>query len=125
MSGRGSVTRKDTHLGPRAPHDERSDIADLLLEVMGGQDAGHEADLVQLVEALSAVLRPVSASPMFVRGLGQGLAAAAAPAEITIGRPSRRWLWLGAVLSGSLVSATGVLIVWLRRRHRRSPLLAS
>jgi len=119
------VTRKDAYLGPTAPLDRRSDIAGLLLEVMGGQDAGLEADLVQLVEALSAVLRPVSSSPEFIRGLGQGLAAAAAPAEITIGRPSRRWLWLGAVLSGSLVSATGVLIVCLRRRHRRSPLLAS
>jgi hypothetical protein len=104
---------------------ERSDIAGLLLEVMEGQDPSLIDDMVQLVEALSDVLRPVCASPQFVRDLGQGLAAAAVPAEITIGRPSRRRLWLGAVLWGSLVSATGVLIVWLRYRHRKSPVLAS
>jgi hypothetical protein len=105
---------------------ERSDIADLLQEFIEGQDTDVWDDMIQLVEALSAVLRPVSVSPQFVRDLGEGLAAAAAPTEITIGRPSRRrTLWVGAVLSGSLVSAMGVLVVWLRRRNRRSPVLAS
>jgi hypothetical protein len=121
-----SNRKRHTHHGPAGWDDERSEIVDLLQEVMEEQDSDVWEDMIQLVEALSTVLRPVTVSPQFVRDLGEGLAAAAAPAEITIGRPSRRrTLWLGAVLSGSLVSATGVLVVWLRRRNRRSPVLAS
>jgi hypothetical protein len=121
-----SNRKRDSHFGRMPWGDEQSSIADLLQEVMEGRDTDVWDDMIQLVEALSAVLRPVSVSPDFVRELGEGLAAAASPTEITIGRPSRRrMLWLGAVLSGSLVSAMGVLVVWLRRRNRRSPVLAS
>jgi hypothetical protein len=121
-----SNRKRDSHFGRMPWGDEQSSIADLLQEVMEGHDTDVWDDMIQLVEALSAVLRPVSVSPDFVRELGEGLAAAASPTEITIGRPSRRrMLWLGAVLSGSLVSAMGVLVVWLRRRNRRSPVLAS
>jgi hypothetical protein len=121
-----SNRKRRTHLGPMAWDSERSDIDDLIKEVMEGQDTDVWDDMIRLVEALSAVLRPVSVSPRFLRELGEGLAAAAVPTEITIGRPSRRrTLWLGAVLSGSLVSAMGMLVVWLRRRNRRSPVLAS
>jgi hypothetical protein len=121
-----SNRKKDTRHGPSWWHDERFDIGDLLDEMMEGQHTDVWDDMIELVEALSAVLCPVTASPQFVRELGEGLAAAAAQTEITIGRPSRRrTLWWGAILSGSLVSAMGVLVVWLRRRNRSSPALAS
>jgi hypothetical protein len=120
-----SNRKSDSQLGSTAWDDEQAYLDDLFQEVMEGHDADVWEDLIHLVEALAVVLRPVSASPQFLRDLGEGLAAAAAPAEITIGRPRlRRRFWLGAVLSGSLVSAMGVLFVWLRRRNRRSPLLA-
>jgi hypothetical protein len=121
-----SERRRKGDLESIALDGESADIVDLLAEVAEWQETDIWEDMVHLIESLSAVLRPVTASPHFIRDLGQGLSAAGAPAEITIGRPRRRWsLWLGAVLSGSLVSAMGVLVVWLRRRNRRSPLMAS
>jgi hypothetical protein len=118
--------KRDTGLGPANRGDGCSDLDELLREVTDRQDADMLDDMIQLVEALSAVLRPVSASPQFLNDLSEGLAAAAVPAEITVGRSTRRRsLWLGAILSGSLVSAMGVLFVWFMRRNRRSPILAS
>ena len=81
-------------------------------------------DLLWLTNELAALLVPVNPSPTFIRKLGADLAAAAAPSEIEIAKPSRRKLWIGAILSGSLVSVLGVLFVWLMRKSRRSSVVA-
>ena len=83
-------------------------------------------DLVQLTNDLAALLVPVKPSPEFVRQLKTNLAAAAAPSQVAIGRRSKKklWIWLGAILSGSLVSAAGVLVVWLMRRGRSGAVAA-
>ncbi len=81
------------------------------------------SDLFRLTDEIAALLVPVDPSPQFVRRLGQSLAAAAEPAEIIIAQSSNRKLWIGALLSGSLVSALGVLaVLWFRRgRHSAAP----
>jgi len=87
-------------------------------------DADLLKDLFRLVGDLSALLTPANPSPEFISQLGQSLAAAASPAEIEIGPGSNRKLWIGAILSGSFVSAVGVLLVWFIR-HRRGAVAAS
>ena len=94
--------------------------ADAWLRATQPEDASVLTDLLELTNGIAALLVPINPSPEFVRELGTGLAAAAAPAEIIIAWPSSNKLWFGALLSGSLVSAAGVLIVWLMRRSRRS-----
>jgi hypothetical protein len=75
--------------------------------------------LLRLTDQIAAVLIPVSPDPEYIQQLGTTLAAAAAPAEIIIGFSSKRRVWLGALLSGSLLSALGVLaLVWMRRSRR-------
>ncbi len=77
-------------------------------------------ELFELTTELAALLVPVDPSAEYIQELGTSLAAAAAPVEIIIGRPSHKKLWIGALLSGSLVSAAGVLALWWVRRSRRS-----
>lgn len=81
-------------------------------------------ELLELTDDLAALLVPVRPSPEFIRRLGTSLAAAAAPSELIIGQPSNRKLWIGAILSGSVVSALGVLLLLWRRRGRGSPVVA-
>lgn len=75
-------------------------------------------ELKSLTDDLAALLLPVSPSPEFIRRLGTDLASAAVPEAVTIGKPSRKKLVLGAILSGSLVSAAGVVLVLIMRRSR-------
>lgn len=90
--------------------------ADNLLEASQSDEV---ATLLKLTDEIAAVLIPVSPEPRFIQQLGTTLAAAAAPAEIIIGHSSKNRFWLGALLSGSLVSALGVLaLVWMRRSRR-------
>ena len=90
--------------------------ADYLLEASQSDEV---ATLLKLTDEIAAVLIPVCPEPQYVQRLGTTLAAAAAPAEIIIGRSSKNRFWLGALLSGSLVSALGVLaLVWMRRSRR-------
>ena len=92
--------------------------------------AGSHADdpllteLLELTEDLAALLVPVKPSPQFIQRLGTSLAAAAAPSELIIGQPSNRRLWIGAILSGSVVSALGVLLLLWRRRERGGAVVA-
>lgn len=82
------------------------------------------AELFRLTDQIAALLIPVDPEPEFVRQLGNSLAAAAAPAEITVAEPSRKRLWLGALISGTVVSGIGVLALWWMRRGRRSTAVA-
>ncbi|MBN1317611.1 MAG: hypothetical protein JXA42_19160 [Anaerolineales bacterium] len=97
---------------------------DLFFEGMGPLEPKLIGELRSLTDDLASMLFPVSPSPEFIRQLGTDLAAAAVPGEVTIGKPSRKKLVLGAVLSGSLVSAAGVLLVLVMRRNRSSPVVA-
>ena len=83
-------------------------------------------DLFRLTDGIAALLLPVAPSAEFIQQLGAGLAAAATPPEIIIAQPSSKklWLWLGAILSGSLVSAAGVLLLLFMRRGRRTVVAA-
>lgn len=84
-----------------------------------------ELSLFQLTDDLAVLTRPVGPAPDFCRQLGDRLQAAATPPEMVIAQPTRhRKLWFGAILSGSLVSALGVLLVWWLRRGRGSPVAA-
>ena len=65
-----SSRRVDRNLRLAASDSEDPGLDALLREVMEAHDADVLDDMVQLVEALSAVLRPVSASPQFLRELG-------------------------------------------------------
>jgi hypothetical protein len=76
------------------------------------------AELFKLTDEIVTLLVPVNPSPEFIQQLGTTLAAAATPAEIHVARPSRRKIWLGALVSGSLVSAVGVLALWWMKRGR-------
>ncbi len=82
------------------------------------------AELFRLTDLIAALLIPVDPEPEFVQKLGGSLAAAAGPAEITIAQPSHRWVWLGALVSGTLVSGLGVLALLWMRRSRRSAVAA-
>jgi len=105
LSGKGSPDLPTSHV-------VRRDEADLL------------TDLFQLVSDISALFVPTNPSPEFINELGLCLAAAATPADIQVAQPSsHRKLWFGAILSGSLVSAVGVLLVWFIR-HRRGAVAA-
>jgi hypothetical protein len=97
------------------------DVTDYLSYAAQSDDV---AGLLRLTDQIAALLVPVNPSPEFVRQLGATLAAAAAPAEIMIARPRNRKVWLGALLSGSLVSVAGVLALWWMRRSRRSAVAA-
>ena len=77
-------------------------------------------ELLKLTDDIAGLLVPINPSPKFVQQLG----AAAAPAEIIIAQPSSKKIWLGALLSGSLVSAIGVLALWWMRRNRRGAAVA-
>jgi hypothetical protein len=85
-------------------------------QVLGG--------LIRLSDQIAELLVPVAPAPEFVHRLGTRLTAAAAPCEIRIGHQSRQRFWLGALLSGSLVSATGFVLVWVLLRGRRATMLA-
>jgi len=87
--------------------------------------SGDLAELFQLTDQIAALLTPVEPEPEFVQQLGQELVATAAPAEITVAQPSHRWFWLGALVSGGLVSAVGALAVWWLRRGRHRTVTAS
>ncbi len=78
------------------------------------------AQLFRLTDQIAALLVPVDPEPEFVRRLASRLVAAASPAEITVARPSHTRVWVGALLSGTLVSGIGVLALWWMRRSRRS-----
>jgi len=82
------------------------------------------AELFQLTDQIAALLIPVDPEPEFLQRLGSSLAAAAGPAEITIAQPSHKWVWLGALASGTLVSGIGVLALLWMRRSRRSAVAA-
>jgi len=81
-------------------------------------------ELRSLTDDLASIFIPVKPSSEFIRQLGVDLAAAAVPGEVTIGKPSRKKLVLGAILSGSLVSAAGVLLVLVMRRNRSGAIAA-
>ncbi len=81
-------------------------------------------ELLRLTDDIAGLLVPINPSPKFIQQLGIALAAAAAPAEIIIAQPSRKRIWLGALLSGSLVSAIGVLALWWMKRSRRGAAVA-
>lgn len=93
--------------------------ADYLSDFAGEEEV---IELLELTDRISAILVPVEPSAEFVQRLGTSLAAAAAPAstEIIIGRSRHQKFWMGALLSGSLVSAVGVFALWWLRRSRRS-----
>jgi hypothetical protein len=82
------------------------------------------AELFRLTDQIAALLIPVDPEPEFVRQLGGRLAAAASPAEITVARPSHTRIWVGALVSGTLVSGIGVLALWWMKRGRRSAVAA-
>jgi hypothetical protein len=86
--------------------------------VMYAAQSDELAQLLRLTDEIAALLVPVVPAPGFAKQLGSSLAAAAESAEIVIAQPSRRRIWLGALLSGSLVSAAGVLAWWWMRRSR-------
>lgn len=88
-------------------------------------DGSSAAGLFSLTDDLASLLVPVKLTPEFIQELGESLASAAAPAETAATRPSARKLWLGALVSGSLVSAVGVLVVWWMRRGRGSAVTAA
>lgn len=101
-----------------ADHLVRGDLtsAGYLLEAGKSDEV---APLLQLTDEIASILIPVSPDPGYIQKLGVALAAAAVPAEIIIGYSSKRRVWLGALLSGSLLSAIGVLaLVWMRRSRR-------
>ncbi len=101
-----------------ADHLVRGDLtgAGYLLEAGQSNDL---ASLLRLTDEIAAVLIPISPDPDYIQQLGATLAAAAAPAEIIIGYSSKKRVWFGALLSGSLLSALGVLaLVWMRRSRR-------
>jgi hypothetical protein len=82
------------------------------------------AELFRLTDEIAALLIPVDPEPEFVQKLGGSLAAAAGQAEITVAQPSHKWVWLGALASGTLVSGIGVLALLWMRRSRRSAVAA-
>ena len=101
-----------------ADHLIRGDMAGAGYLLESGQ-SDEVAPLLRLTDEIASVLLPVSPDPDFIQQLGVALAAAAAPAEIIIGYSPKRRVWLGALLSGSLLSAIGVLaLVWMRRSRR-------
>ena len=97
---------------------------DWLYGVENPSDRDLLSDFYDLTEDLVTLLAPVSPSPRFLQQLGTSLAAVASSTEVTVTRPSHRTLWIGAILSGSLVSAAGVLLLWIRRRNRGGTLAA-
>lgn len=85
--------------------------------------SGDLAGLFRLTNQIAALLVPVEPKPEFVQELGEELVSSVAPTRIRVAQPNHRNVWLG-VLYGSLVSAVGVLALWLMRRNRRSTVVA-
>lgn len=101
-----------------------------LWQHVGGKESDKEQakvanDLIKLADELSQILMLVHPRPKFVKNLKSDLLSHTANDRIIVAQPRRRGLMVGALLSGSILSALGIFLLIRVRRGKRSSLASS